>query len=80
VGSLELSDLQEVFADLRELGWSRTTVESLEKQAQSYAAAMTEAWKERGGFRRRYKQANSYSEKLFEKYGWNRMESGFSGF
>ncbi len=86
VGGLEMEDLEEVFADLRSLGWRADTLARLERRAFSFFLGLySEAWKEGGDGRRqgrqgRYRQPTpTTAEKLFEKYNWNRIDSGFFG-
>jgi hypothetical protein len=82
VGGLEMEDLEEVFADLRQLGWRADTLARLERRAASFLLGLySEAWKETEGGRqgRQGRQrAPTTAEKLFEKYNWNRKRSRVS--
>ena len=83
VAGLEMEDLEEVFADLRQLGWRADTLERLERRAESFLlqGLYSEAWKEGGEQRRaRPPQPLTTAEKLFQKYNWNKIDSGFFGF
>ena len=84
VGGLGVEDLDEVLGDLRELGWKGEVLSRLEKRVSSYRGLYSEAWKEgrggwedsRGGRDRRPKA----SDRLFDKYGWNKFDSGYNFF
>jgi len=85
VGGLGMEDLEEVLNDLKELGWRSDTLARLEKRASSYVGLYSEAWKEgqggrRGGRREGGGREEKASDRLFDKYGWNKFESGYNFF
>lgn len=83
VGGLGMEDLEEVFNDLRELGWKKETLGRLEKRASSYEGLYSEAWKEgpaRKGGRGAGRREEKASDRFFDKYGWNKFESGYNFF
>ena len=84
VGGLGMEDLEEVLNDLREFGWRSDTLARLEKRASSYVGLYSEAWKEGQGGRRGGRGGGGREEKasdrLFDKYGWNKFESGYNFF
>lgn len=78
-----MEDLEEVYEDLRSLGWSEKQLEALEQQSWSYAGLYSEAWKDaRPGPAAGQKKGgnpprSTVSSKLFDKYGWNVVDSSF---
>ena len=83
MGGLGLEDLEEVLNDLKELGWRSEALARLEKRASSYVGLYSEAWKEgqakRGG-RGAGRMEEKASDRFFDKYGWNKFESGYNFF
>lgn len=84
VGGLGMEDLEEVLSDLKELGWRSDTLSRLETRASSYVGLYSEAWKEgqsgRGGRGGEGGREEKASDRLFDKYGWNKFESGYNFF
>ena len=83
VGGLGIEDLEEVLNDLRELGWRSETLARLEKRASSYVGLYSEAWKEgqaRRGGKGAGRREEKASDRFFDKYGWNKFESGYNFF
>jgi hypothetical protein len=74
-----MEDVEEVFEDLRKLGWSEKQIEGLERQSFSYSGLYSESWKEPRRPMARKNQKES-EDAFLRRHGWNTFDSSFSPF
>ncbi|KAG5182086.1 hypothetical protein JKP88DRAFT_319758 [Tribonema minus] len=86
-GALSPQDGRRILADLRALGWDEAVLAEKAEMLSAVVPAISEVWKEGeeggGGADEQQRQAArepTASSMLFDKYGWNRIESRFKLF
>jgi pentatricopeptide repeat protein len=82
-GGLNQDDGKRILADLELLKWDATVIAEKADMLRAVVPALSEVWKERDSSSSSSGSSTSNarktaSAKIFDKYGWNTMDSGFS--
>jgi pentatricopeptide repeat protein len=81
-GGLNQDDGKRILADLELLKWDAAVIAAKADMLRAVVPALSEVWKERdsssSSSSARSNAKKTASAKIFDKYGWNTMDSGFS--